>query len=348
MTDTIKVDTPDATNENQEKTVAERKSDLLEERRKRLLAEDEPESSESETEEEEVDTPDSEVETEEEDDGESDVPSQADEIDIDSLTEDDIREIAKLKGVDLDPKADKAWAAQRRKVKELEAELEATRAAKDEALSVRTNGDAEAQVTRAEANIEYWNDKLILDGDTQYDEATGQDIKGVTHDGKFYPAKAVLEFLKAEKAKLPDLRKAASEAVKARESLGNIDDVIEDVKTKYGLDEKASEAYDKLLSNPKFEVLKGLIPEFGIELVDIFGQAALQQSGSAKKKVVLKRKSPKESKDSISPAGGSATPSDGRGNSSQVKKLQKIVSDPTRSVKDRMAASKSLRLLKYN
>lgn len=348
MTDTIKVDTPDATNENQEKTVAERQSDLLEERRKRLLAEDEPESSESETEEEEVDTPDAEVETEEEDDSESDVPSQADEIDIDSLTEDDIREIAKLKGIDLDPKADKAWAAQRRKVKELEAELDAARAAKDEALSVRTNSDAEAQVTKAEANIEYWNEKLILDGETQYDEATGQDVKGVTHDGKFYSAKAVLDFLKAEKAKLPDLRKVASEAVKARESLGNIDDVIEDVKTKYGLDEKASEAYDKLLSNPKFEVLKSVIPEFGIELVDIFGQAALQQSGSSKKKVVLKRKAPKESKDSISPAGGSASPSEGKGNSAQMKKLQKIVSDPTKSVKDRMAASKSLRLLKYN
>ncbi len=352
MTDTIKVETPESTPEDQvQQTVEQRKQSLIDERKARLLGTEEAET--EETEEVEVETPDIEAEeTEEVEDeptDEENVHSQTDEIDIDSLSEDDIREIAKLKGVDLDPKADKAWAAQRRKVKELEAELETVKQAKDEALTIRSTNDAETKLTQTEANLKYWNRKLQLSAETQYDEASGNDVRGVTHEGKFYPAEQLVNWLDEQEATLPDLRKAANEVTKARESIGNLDDAIEEVKTKYGLDEKASEAYDKFLSNPKFEVLKSMIPEFSVELIDIFGKAALQTAGSsAKKKVVIKRKAPKEAKDNVSPTGGSGRPAGGKGASTQVKKLEKIVSDPKVPVKDRMAAQKQIRLLKYS
>ena len=116
----------------------------MENRRARLLGEDDSsqESSQPEIEtpdgeevaeddsrQEAVETPDSEPEETTEE-----VLSQTDEIDIESLTEDDIYEIAKLKGIDLEPKENSAWAAQRRMIKQLEAALDAEKVAKQEAL----------------------------------------------------------------------------------------------------------------------------------------------------------------------------------------------------------------------
>jgi hypothetical protein len=351
MKNTIEVDTPDSTPEDQVKTVEQRKQGLLDERRARLLGNDKGKEDPEEDEEEiEVETPDASDDSEDDDgpESEEDVHSQLDDIDIDSLSEDDIRAIAKLKGVELDPKADKAWAAQRRKVKELEAELELVKKAKDEALSIRSTNDAETRLTQAETNLKYWNRKLQLSAETQYDEATGNDVKGVTHEGKFYSAEKLVDWLDGEEAKLPELRKEASLAAKARESVGNLDDAIDEVKAKYGLDEKASEAYDKFLSNPKFEVLKNMLPEFSLELIDIFGKAALQTAGSSKKSVVIKRKAPKESRESISPVGGSGRPNDSGGKSAKIKQLEKIASDNKLSPKQRGQALRDIRQLKYS
>ena len=341
MTDTIQVDTPDATTEVQEKTVEQRKTDLLEARRARLLGEDNAEPTESEPE-AEVETPDAEepeeVETpevEETEETTEEVLSQTDEIDIESLTEEDIYEIAKLKGIDLEPKENSAWAAQRRKIKELEAALDAEKAAKQEALSIQTTNDAETKLKQTEANIKYWNRKLMLEGESQWSEEAGAEVKGVTHDGKFYTAQSIVDMLDKQEAELPELRKAAREAEEARGKVGNLDEVIDGVREKLNLDGDALEAYDKLLSNPKFEIVKNIVPDFGVELVELLGLAALQKAGPAKKKVTIKRKAPSEAKAAVSPTGGSARPSAGSGKSSEVKRLEKIVSDPKAPIKVR-------------
>ncbi len=354
MTDTIQVDTPDATTEVQEKTVEQRKTDLLEARRARLLGEDNAEPTESEPE-AEVETPDAEepeeVETpevEETEETTEEVLSQTDEIDIESLTEEDIYEIAKLKGIDLEPKENSAWAAQRRKIKELEAALDAEKAAKQEALSIQTTNDAETKLKQTEANIKYWNRKLMLEGESQWSEEAGAEVKGVTHDGKFYTAQSIVDMLDKQEAELPELRKAAREAEEARGKVGNLDEVIDGVREKLNLDGDALEAYDKLLSNPKFEIVKNIVPDFGVELVELLGLAALQKAGPAKKKVTIKRKAPSEAKAAVSPTGGSARPSAASGKSSEVKRLEKIVSDPKAPIKVRREAQLQIRQLKYS
>ena len=69
---------------------------------------------------------------------------------------------------------------------------------------------------------------------------------------------------------MPDLRKKAAEVESARGKLGDFDEVIDGVREKYSLDGDALDAYDKLLSDPKFEIVKNLVPDFG-ELVELFG-----------------------------------------------------------------------------
>jgi hypothetical protein len=347
MTDELNVDVPDSTTEDQEpKTVAERKQDLLDERLQRLTGDDESKDTEDEV---EVETPEAEEsETEEtEESTDEDVLSQADEIDIESLSEQDIRDIAELKGIDLEPKGNSAWAAQRRKIKELEADLETANAAKKEAFAVQNTNTSETQLKQAEANIKHWNRQLAMSSETQYDEKSGTDVKGVTHDGKFYTAEAVFQFLDAEEGKLPELRTKAAEAEAARGKVGNLDEVIDSVREKLNLDGDTLETFDKLLSNPKFDVVKNLVPDFAVELVELLGLASLQKSGSAKKKVTIKRKAPKESKDSSSPKGSSGRPAPSKGSSNtEIKRLEKVVNDSSAPIKQRRDAQLKIRHLK--
>lgn len=349
MTDELNVDVPDATPEDQEpKSVAERKQALLDERISRLTGDDESNEAEEEVEVEAPETDDAEAEeTEDSTDEETeDVLSQADEIDIESLTEQDIRELAELKGIDLEPKGNQKWAAQRRKIKELEADLEAANAAKKEAFSIQNTNTSEAQLKQTEANIKHWNRQLALSSETQYDEASGQDVKGVTHDGKFYTAEAVFQFLDAEEGKLPELRAKAAEAEAARGKVGNLDEVIDSVREKLNLDGDTLETYDKLLSNPKFDVVKNLVPDFAEELVELLGLASLQKSGSAKKKVTIKRKAPKEAKDSSSPKGSSGRPTPSKSSNREIKQLEKLVNDSSAPIKARRDAQLKIRHLK--
>lgn len=345
MTDTIEVEAPESTSEDQVKTVVERQADLLEARRARLLQDDsEPEATEAEDDTEEVDVDVPDVDEEEVDD--EDVLSQSDTIDVDSLTEEDIRELAKQKGIDLEPKENSAWAAQRRKIKELEAEIDSVRKAKDEALKIQSVSTAETQLQQKEANIKYWNRKLLTESETQYDGDA--EVRGVTHDGKFYKANEILDFLDKEEAQLPNLRKEAMEAERARESVGNLDGTIDSVRERLSLSGDALDAYDELLSNPNFEIVKTVVPQFGAELVELLGLAALQKAGPKKKRVIAKRKAPKETKDNISPKVASSRPADSSSKSSKIKRLEKIASDPKTPIAARRQARLDIRHLKIN
>lgn len=344
MSDELNVDVPDATTEDQEpKSVAERKQDLLDERLERLTGDTE---STEDTEETEVETPDDEVPDEEKESDGKDVLSQADEIDVESLSEQDIRDLAELKGMDLEPKGNQKWAANRRELKEANARADAAEATTKEILAVQNTNTSDTQLKQAEANIKHWNRKLAMSSETQYDEGSGQDIKGVTHDGKFYTAEAVFQFLDAEEGKLPELRTKAAEAETARGKVGNLDEVIDGVREKLNLDGDTLETFDELLSNPKFDVVKNLVPDFAVELVELLGLASLQKSGSSKKKVTIKRKAPKESNDPSSPRGSTGRPAPSKGSNSEIKTLEKLVNNSSAPMKQRRDAQLKIRHLK--
>ena len=344
MSDELEVDVPDSTTEDQEpKTVAERRQDLVDERLERLAGDTE---SKDEAEETEVETPDDEADSEEEESKDEEVLSQADEIDPDSLSEQDIRDLAELKGMDLEPKGNQKWAANRRELKEANARADAAEATTKEILAIQNTSTSDTDLKQAEANIKHWNRKLAMSSETQYDDKSGQDVKGVTHDGKFYTAEAVFQFLDAEEGKLPELRTKAAEAETARGKVGNLDEVIDGVREKLNLDGDTLETFDKLLSNPKFDVVKNLVPDFAVELVELLGLASLQKSGSSKKKVTIRRKAPKESKDSSSPKGSSGRPAPSKGSNSEIKQLEKVVNNSSAPMKQRRDAQLKIRHLK--
>ncbi len=123
-----------------------------------------------------------------------------------------------------------------------------------------------------------------------------------------------------------------------------------DVRSKLNIDENedAAKEYDSLLDSPKFELVKNVFPEYAKELIELFGRASLTKIPEAKKfSRKLKRKSPKPKTESVSidtKAGRPAKRSSG--SSVEIKKLQKIVTDPTKSIAERREADQKIRILR--
>ena len=304
----------------------------------------------------EVETPDVEAEVEDEETvDEDEISSRADEIDVDSLSEDDIYALAKLKGIDIEnPKSSKAWAEQRKEIKTLKEQIEAVQREKEEALAIAPVSDSpfanlrdadsvERAIAQAELNAEYWNDQLVLNQETQWDDVTDKDIRGVLHEGKFYPAEQVLGFVKAERAKIKPLGERKAEIAKTSELFSNEGEKIESIKTSLGLEGELGESYDKLIKSPKFVLVKSLIPEYGLELMELLGHAARSQAEGTKKPII-KRKAPKSKDESVSIGGGARSSS--KTASGREAALNKIVNGTGYNMKAKMDAMRELRILR--
>ena len=304
----------------------------------------------------EVETPDVEAEVEDEETvDEDEISSRADEIDVDSLSEDDIYALAKLKGIDIEnPKSSKAWAEQRKEIKTLKEQIEAVQREKEEALAIapvidspfanlRDADSVERAIAQAELNAEYWNDQLVLNQETQWDDVTDKDIRGVLHEGKFYPAEQVLGFVKAERAKIKPLGERKAEIAKTSELFSNEGEKIESIKTSLGLEGELGESYDKLIKSPKFVLVKSLIPEYGLELMELLGHAARSQAEGTKKPII-KRKAPKSKDESVSIGGGARSSS--KTASGREAALNKIVNGTGYNMKAKMDAMRELRILR--
>ena len=304
----------------------------------------------------EVETPDVEAEVEDEETvDEDEISSRVDEIDVDSLSEDDIYALAKLKGIDIEnPKSSKAWAEQRKEIKTLKEQIEAVQKEKEEALAIAPVSDSpfanlrdadsvERAIAQAELNAEYWNDQLVLNQETQWDDVTDRDIRGVLHEGKFYPAEQVLGFVKAERAKIKPLGERKEEIAKTSELFSNEGEKIESIKTSLGLEGELGESYDKLIKSPKFVLVKSLIPEYGLELMELLGHAARSQAEGTKKPII-KRKAPKSKDESVSIGGGARSSS--KTASGREAALNKIVNGTGYNMKAKMDAMRELRILR--
>ena len=364
MTDTLEADIPDSEEAIQEnKSPEQRRQDLLQERLDKasgLTDETEPEAPEAEDEEddeEEVEVPEVDEDEEEESDDESeDVPSDDGGFDIEDLDEDELealtQQVAAKAGKALTKARlqDKERKAEIDKLKEQVQELSANVVTSDNPYAnIRSVESADEAIKQTEVNIKGWNRKLITDRVEQYNEKTGEDESGVMFGSQFMSVDQLLNAIDREEEKLEPLRSRKSEIKKVSETLGDTDGVIGEVRGKLGIEDDSDEAkeYETLLSNPKFELVKNILPEYAKELIEILGRAAVTKVPKTKtfsKK--LKRKAPKSKTESVSlntKTGRSPKRSDS--SSVKIKKLQKIISDPRQTIAARRDADQQIRIL---
>jgi len=365
MIDTLEADIPDSEEAIQEtRTPAQRREALVEERiAKAMGSTDEPELETPQTEDEEDDDEDVEVsdidEDEEEDEGddESDVPSDDGGFDIEDLSEDELEALTQQVAA----KAGKALTKARLQDKERKAEIEKLQAQVQELsanvvtsdnpfANIRSEDHAEYEIKQAEVNIKGWNRKLITDRVEQYNEKTGEDESGVMFGNKFMSVNQLLNAIDREEEKLEPLRYRKAEIKNISQTLGNTNEVIEEIRGKLGIEDGSDNAkeYDALLANPRFELVKNILPEYAKELIEILGRAALTKvpetkSGFNKK---LKRKAPKSKTENVSlDTKAGRSPKRSNSDSVRIKKLQKIVSDPRQTIAARRDADQQIRIL---
>lgn len=364
MTDTLEADIPDSEEAIQEnKSPEQRRQDLLQERLDKasgLTDETEPEAPETEDEEddeEEVEVPEVDEDEEEESDDESeDVPSDDGGFDIEDLDEDELealtQQVASKAGKALTKARlqDKERKAEIEKLQEQVQELSANVVTSDNPFAnIRSVESADEAIKQTEVNIKGWNRKLITDRVEQYNEKTGEDESGVMFGSQFMSVDQLLNAIDREEEKLEPLRNRKSEIKKVSETLGDTDGVIGEVRGKLGIEDDSDEAkeYETLLSNPKFELVKNILPEYAKELIEILGRAAVTKVPKTKtfsKK--LKRKAPKSKTENVSlDTKAGRAPKRSNGTSVQVKKLQKIVSDPRQTIAARRDADQQIRIL---
>ena len=364
MTDTLEADIPDSEEAIQEnKSPEQRRQDLLQERLDKasgITDETEPEAPEAEDEEddeEEVEVPEVDEDEEEESDDESeDVPSDDGGFDIEDLDEDELealtQQVASKAGKALTKARlqDKERKAEIEKLQEQVRELSANVVTSDNPYAnLRSVESADEAIKQTEVNIKGWNRKLITDRVEQYNEKTGEDESGVMFGSQFMSVDQLLNAIDREEEKLEPLRNRKSEIKKVSETLGDTDGVIGEVRGKLGIEDDSDEAkeYETLLSNPKFELVKNILPEYAKELIEILGRAAVTKVPKTKtfsKK--LKRKAPKSKTENVSlDTKAGRAPKRSNGTSVQVKKLQKIVSDPRQTIAARRDADQQIRIL---
>ena len=363
MTDTLEADIPDSEEAIQEtKTPEQRRQDLLQERIDKatgLKDEPEPETPETEDEEddeEEVETPEVDEEEEEESDDESDVPSDDGGFDIEDLNEEELEALTQQ----VSAKAGKALTKARLQDKERKAEIERLQEQVQELsanvvtsdnpfANIRSVENADQAIKQTEVNIKGWNRKLITDRVERYNEQTGEDESGVMFGNQFMSVDQLLNAIDREEEKLEPLRSRKSEIKKVSEMLGDTDGVIGEVRGKLGIEDDSDEAkeYEALLSNPKFELVKNILPEYAKELIEILGRAAVTKVPETKtfsKK--LKRKAPKSKTENVSlDTKAAREPKRSNSVSVKVKKLQKIISDPRQTIAARRDADQQIRIL---
>jgi hypothetical protein len=364
MTDTLETDIPDSEEAIQEnKSPEQRRQDLLQERLDKASGktdEPEPEAPETEDEEddeEEVEAPEVDEDEEEESDDESeDVPSDDGGFDIEDLDEDELealtQQVASKAGKALTKARlqDKERKAEIEKLQEQVQELSANVVTSDNPFAnIRSVESADDAIKQTEVNIKGWNRKLITDRVEEYNEKTGEDESGVMFGSQFMSVDQLLNAIDREEEKLEPLRNRKSEIKKVSETLGDTDGVIGEVRGKLGIEDDSDEAkeYEALLSNPKFELVKNILPEYARELIEILGRAAVTKVPKTKtfsKK--LKRKAPKSKTENVSlDTKAGRAPKRSNGTSVQVKKLQKIVSDPRQTIAARRDADQQIRIL---
>jgi DNA-binding ferritin-like protein len=328
--DTLTVDTPESTSEVQENSQFNSIGEAFEAARQRRqpkeskaesddtkeeVEETEPEESKEEAGNEEVDPEEpedvSEEEAEESDETDEDVLSQTDQIDFDSLSDEQKDELAEK----LEVKSHKAFAELRKQLKEANSKLEEQANRQADNLNefaqsgdnvfknVDDLGELQKSIKQAEVNVDYFTDALLKKQITQYDESSGEDVYGIEHDGKFYDKDFVLNYVEQQKKALRD-GKAREKQVQAYNEISEKQkDIVAERKAKLGITagSEASKEYDKLLESSSFKAVAKAMPEYAQELIDLFGNAVVAKASAKDGKVHLPRKGPKGKQTSVNP-----------------------------------------------
>jgi hypothetical protein len=301
-----------------------------------------PEAEDPEPGEPEVESEDEEAE-EETEEGESDDDDVLSQFDVEKLNDDQKAELAQLLGSG----AGKTIGKQRKEIRELSNKLKAAEDATKEALALAPASDnpysnihkaeeVDSKLEQAQVNVDFWDAKL--------DQAIDDEAYEVEHNGQSISTKQIRAYVKDQRAQVKQLKSRQSEINKVQSLFETEDEKIETLRLELGMEEdgEASKAYESYLSDPSFQLVKNVAPDFALKLIETFAHAAVGKNQKPAKVAPKKRNAPRAKKAGGIPKAGGSTPS----NQNQLSALEKIATDPKKDIATRRNAAAQLRQLK--
>lgn len=356
MTDIDEAAIPDAEEATQEvETALPTLADIQKERDKKLEAlvsgdspetDEEDDTSDDEVEDSEEEEEEEEVEVEEDEEEAEDKPNVLSKEYFDALSDKDKE--AHL--TELQPSTGAAFGKQRKQIRELKQELEAKEEQLKAASSVAATSDSpfgsihtveqvDSTISSVEENIEKYTDALIYESTTEYDDASGEDVRGATVDGKFYSATAIKKWAKEQKSNISKLLERKTEIKKVAKLFDDEDTEIETLKQSLNMSAEEAEVFEGFVGDPNFAVVKSVKPEYAKKLFEVLAKASI---ADRKPKT---RKAPKAKNGTATlPKGSNTSP---KSTVSKIKKLEAIINGTTKAtILERQAADRKLRALK--
>lgn len=233
---------------------------------------------------------------------------------------------------ELQPSTGAAFGKQRKQIRELKQELEAEKEKSKATAAVVATSDApfgnihtaeqvESTITAIEENVEKYQDDLIYNSVTEYNEKTEKDERGIMVNGAFVSVESVRTWAKEQKANIKQLGERKSEIKKVAKLFDDEDTEIETLKQSLNMSEDEAAAFEAQISDPSFAVIKSVKPEYAKSLYEILAKAS-----------IFDRK-PKTRKTPKAKGGNTSLPS-GSGTSpksivSQIQKLDDIAKGKT-------------------
>lgn len=352
----IMTDTTEAVDPQTEEAIEETALPTLDEIRQqrddklKALAEGEDSTPEAEAEdieaeevEEEADT-DEATDTEEEAEEQDETPDVLSQLDFDSKSDKEKEAILEA----LRPATGKAFGEQRKQLREWKERAERAEAAQKEAMTVASDSpfanwhtpeQVDETISQMEANIEQYEDELIYNQTTEYNDQLDKDVRGIEVNGQFVDVASVRKWAKEQKNNIKKLADRKTEIKKVSKMFDNEDVEIETLKQTHNMSDEESKSFEDSISDPSFAVIKSVKPEYAKDLYEVFAKAAV---ADRKPKT---RKTPKAKNESTRVPKGANTNS--KSIVSQIEKLQKIVEGKTGApIRDRQEADRQLRRLK--
>jgi hypothetical protein len=307
---------------------------------------EEEEESEAEEVEEEEESEEEVEETESEEAEET--PSVLSKDYFDSLSDEDKESVL----AELQPSTGAAFGKQRKQIRELKQELEAEKEKSKATAAVAATPDSpfgnihteeqvESTIAAIEENVEKYQDDLIYNSVSEYNEKTGEDEKGIMVNGSFVSVNDVRAWAKGQKANIKKLGERKSEIRKTAKLFDDEDTEIETLKQSLNMSEEEASAFESHISDPNFAVIKSVKPEYAKGLFEVLAKAVI---ADRKPKT---RKAPKAKKGSTTlPKGSNTSP---KSIVSQIQKLDNIIQGKTKAtILERQAADRQKRALIRN
>lgn len=211
--------------------------------------------------------------------------------------------------------------------------------------TINTIEDLDTEVDKIEKTAKYWERKLYTDMESEF--VGDKEVKGVRDEtGKFFTADQILNYKDDLLEKLKSAPQRKQQILDAEKFLSSESEAVTKLKNDlFADDEESAKAFDQVVSNPKFGLIKQMFPEYAETLLESFAYAQLGRAAKPKKKtpIIL----PKKAKNKLA-TGDAGESTQTKGKNGRLRAINEALGGRQLNAKQRLALAREKRSILKN